>query len=167
MGPLLTLFEPLPTPLLTQPLKNYFCRHVGASEKARQSVGLAAQMERHPMSRNTFREGLTEEVSHPFCLLACSVGGRQEAPENATAATHPKTQKTDCSEDLRFRVCCVFQVCFDALLEGNKKSPENAPHPKMQILGMGCLFPWILHLNFACWGDGSCTQSVHIQIVLR
>ena len=33
MGPLLTLFStPLPTPLLTRPLKNYFYRHFGVSE---------------------------------------------------------------------------------------------------------------------------------------
>ena len=35
MGPLLTLFSnPLPTPLLTRPLKNYFYRHFGVFEVA-------------------------------------------------------------------------------------------------------------------------------------
>ena len=33
VGPLLTLFSnPLPTPLLTRPLKNYFYRHFGVSD---------------------------------------------------------------------------------------------------------------------------------------
>ena len=39
MGPLLTLFSnPLPTPLLTRPLKNYFYRHFGVSDLWRTEI---------------------------------------------------------------------------------------------------------------------------------
>ena len=41
MGPLLTLFpNPLPTPFLTRPLKNYFYRHFGVSKKKSKGFSL-------------------------------------------------------------------------------------------------------------------------------
>ena len=47
-----------------------------------------------------------------------SLGRRQKAPENAT---HPKTQVTDRSQNLRFRVCCVFGCS----LFRSKRAPNN------------------------------------------
>ena len=47
----------------------------------------------------------------------------QRAPENAT---HPKTQVPDRSENLRFRVCCVFGC---SLFPSNR-APKT--HPKTQ-----------------------------------
>ena len=44
---------------------------------------------------------MLKEASDIFSTL----GRRQRAPENAT---HPKTQVIDRSQNLRFRVCCVF-----------------------------------------------------------
>ena len=82
----------------------------------------------------------------PACMLACLPGvrasrdkfprnfpakfirGRQKAPENAT---HPKTQKIDHSENLRFRVCCVFGCSLFPSKRAPKhtrkrNTPENA-----------------------------------------
>ena len=54
--------------------------------------------------------------------------GEQKAPENAT---HPKTQKTDRSENLRFWVCCVFGCSLFPSKRAPKhtrkrNAPENA-----------------------------------------
>ena len=45
VGPLLTLFSnPLPTPLLTRPLKNYFYRHFGVSDYTCTSVVITLRL---------------------------------------------------------------------------------------------------------------------------
>ena len=62
-------------------------------------------------------------VNFPMPQNCQKVCRRPKAPENAT---HPKTQKTDHSENLRFR------VCFGTLLKGNNE------HPKTQIFGTVC-----------------------------
>ena len=62
--------------------------------------------------------------------------GEQRAPENAT---HPKTQVPDRSENLRFRVCCVFGC---SLFPSNRapkhtrkrNTPENADSRNGQAL---------------------------------
>ena len=60
MGPLFTLFSnPLPTPLLTRPLKNYFYRHFGVSEWARRDT----LMSRDRNCRETF---LVSQLSRSY-----------------------------------------------------------------------------------------------------
>ena len=49
-----------------------------------------------------------------------------QAPNSTRKRNTPKTQRSDCSENLCFR------VCLGALLEG--QAPANAKHPKTQIL---------------------------------
>ena len=58
-------------------------------------------------------------ILHPKTFLR----REQRAPENAT---HPKTQVVDRSENLRFRVCCVFGCS----LFPSKRAPKT--HPKTQ-----------------------------------
>ena len=56
---------------------------------------------------------------------------RQNTPENVT---QPKTQIINCSQNLRFGVCCLFG-CVWRPLRGEQRAPDNATHPKMQIHG--------------------------------
>ena len=66
-----------------------------------------------------------------FLHKTARIRGEQRAPENAT---HPKTQVTGGSRNLRFRVCCVFG-CSLFPSKRAPNTPENATHPKSQIPG--------------------------------
>ena len=50
---------------------------------------------------------------------------KRNTPENAGHRPFPESA---------FSGVLRFRVCFGALLEGNKRAPENAAHPKTQIL---------------------------------
>ena len=74
------------------------------------------------IGRNCSKRGQNLVELSQMSLGTPKFGRRQNTPENAT---HPKTQLIDRSQNLRFRVCCVFRVCFGALLEGNKEHPKT------------------------------------------
>ena len=60
----------------------------------------------------------------------------EENKEHPKNATHPKTQNIGRSENLHFRVCCVFGCSlFPSKRAPKHNTPENATHPKSQILG--------------------------------
>ena len=86
MGPLLTLFSnPLPTPLLTRPLKNYFYRHFGVSDTLPNAHSSVTQ-------KNCFRISASPkpDPSKPPCNM----------PQAKTEVT------------LQFSECCAAEVAL-------------------------------------------------------
>ena len=86
--------------------------------------------------RRGFSEGVLRKENaqnKKVILEEQTIRGEQRAPENAT---HPKTQKIDRSENLRFRVCCVFWCSLFA----SKRAPKHTRKrntPEMADLGNG------------------------------
>ena len=86
-----------------------------------------------------------------------SFRGEQKAPKNAT---HPKTQKIDRSENLRFRVCCVFGCSLFPSKRAPKhtrkrNTPENADFRN----GLFSAFSGVLRFRVLF---GAC-QVLHLQ----
>ena len=172
VGPLLTLFSnPLPTPLLTRPLKKYFYRHFGVSET---TATISQEPDKHNVSRGSWTAD-----SHPLCMGLLKITAVLRTVLLLALQPVPRTvlSLSLClfslfSLDSEFGICNVWSSAPFPILSQRKEFGLQ-PHPTHTLCPL--LVPshsmndvattWHANPKFLEWPTGSCAAEGALWLV--